>query len=273
MKRLTKIVAVVLSLVMLCGVVPAFAADAKPVYVVIGDSIAAGTGLQAPDKNSYGALVAATNGYEYINYAIPGHTTKNLMKIITENEAAIADLERADIISMSIGGNNFLLGNLPMLLMNGLKGDYSPIEKILEDFRVDFDIIVTRLRELNPDAVILLQTLYNPNYRPYVREVYQAGVVRLNPVYRSYDGQNGFHVIDVEPVFEGHKDYIARDSIHPNFNGHRVIAGLLLEKLNELGLGTATEPITTDAPETSNFFELIFIFFKSIFLSIINLFK
>ncbi len=85
-----KIIAFLLSCVMLFGLlnVFGFAAD-QPRYLVLGDSIAYGSGLANPKEAVYGKIVADTEGYAYENYAVPGHTTGNLLRRM-ENEAVKA---------------------------------------------------------------------------------------------------------------------------------------------------------------------------------------
>ena len=103
---------VLLSLLLALGCcVMAAAAEEAPHYIVLGDSIAFGSGLSNPRQAVYGKIVADTNGYAYDNFAVPGHTTQNLLQRM-QNEQVKAAIADADIISISIGGNNFLLGNL-----------------------------------------------------------------------------------------------------------------------------------------------------------------
>ena len=123
-----RILAVLLSILMLLPVlsVSAVAAD-RTLLVVLGDSIAYGSGLVNPREAVYGRIVADTNGWAYENYAIPGSTTQALLRRL-ENEQVKDAVTRADVISISIGGNNFLLDNLGGLLFNGIvKNDYTRI--------------------------------------------------------------------------------------------------------------------------------------------------
>lgn len=76
-----KILSIILALV-LCLSTLTVASSAKedtPFYLVLGDSIAYGSGLGNPTEACYGKIVADTNGYDYANYAVPGHTTTNLI--------------------------------------------------------------------------------------------------------------------------------------------------------------------------------------------------
>ena len=78
MKRI-RLTAVILSVVMLlCAFnLGAFAQEEKLSYLVLGDSIGYGSGLRNSKEACYGKIVADTNGYDYANDAIPGHTTQN----------------------------------------------------------------------------------------------------------------------------------------------------------------------------------------------------
>lgn len=59
-----KIVSILICISMLISVVgiSAFAAEDKPFYLVLGDSIAYGSGLGNPREACYGQVVADTNG-------------------------------------------------------------------------------------------------------------------------------------------------------------------------------------------------------------------
>lgn len=74
-----------------------------------------------------------------------------------------ADIEEADIISISIGGNNFLLDNIPKLVLEvSLFKRYDTVNKILDNFKADFRVIIKTIKSYNPDVLIVVQTLYNP---------------------------------------------------------------------------------------------------------------
>ena len=103
-----KIISVLLSIIMIfsCLSISTFAAD-KYRYVVLGDSIAYGSGLLNASEACYGKAVANTCGFDYANHSVPGATTHGL--IYKLNDSAVrSDIARADIISISIGGNDFL---------------------------------------------------------------------------------------------------------------------------------------------------------------------
>ena len=242
MKKITGIISVMVavSLMLQCFAFSCSAADSdtgETNFVVLGDSIAAGTKLFNADVQCYGALLAKTNGWNYLNYAVPGHTTYAFSSRLDEDEVREA-VSEADIIAVSIGGNNFLLNGLVEMVADGLLyKDYSKMDEITDAFYVSFDECILKIKALNPTAELFVQTLYNP-MPGTIGEVYSEGVTRLNNAIKKYASENpgAYTVIDVEPEFEGHSGYIATDFIHPNKNGHLVIAGEYQKTFYEMGL-------------------------------------
>lgn len=246
MSILKKFISILLTLVMLLSLnIPAFAEEKTLNFLSLGDSIAAGAGLANPNKQAYGAIVSNTNGYNFKNDAISGHTTQNMIKRINQKKVA-EDIKEADIICISIGGNNFLQSNLAELMIDATaKKDYSKFDEIADGLYADIDIIIPYIRGLNPDATILFQTLYNPMYvSKDLREAYQAGADRVNDTIRRYteEHENVYTVVEVAAAIGDDESLITADYIHPNSKGHVVIAREVLKVLKDMGLGTETEP-------------------------------
>ena len=240
-----RILAVLLCAALLFGAlgVSAFAAG-RPVYLVLGDSIAFGSGLSKPREAVYGKIVADTNGYEYLNYAVPGHTTGNLLRRM-EDETVKDAIVKADIINISIGGNNFLLGNINDLMYDGIvKADYARFDAIAEGFYADLETIVASIRVLNADAALILQTIYNPQ-TGYVGEVYQQGADRINSKLRAFNEAhpNEIIVADVADALTDSDRDFAEDRIHPSAAGNEKLARVILATLRENGLGEGTDPV------------------------------
>lgn len=240
-----KIISVILALVVCFSAFVVSSAETdKPFYLVLGDSIAYGSGLGNPTEACYGKIVADTNGYEYVNHSVPGHTTTNLIARLGQPEVVEA-LEKADIISISIGGNNFLLGNLMQLIFSAMVlNNYAPLDDIAAGFYEDFSTIVDTINEHNSDAVILMQTLYNPQ-SGYLREPYQMAADRLNAEIRRFAEENPGEIVivDVGTALGDDPANYADDDIHPSANGNMIIAQSVLDTLYEIGLGETTVPV------------------------------
>lgn len=243
--KLKKLISLALCALLLAGALSAgAAAEEKTRYLVLGDSIAYGSGLSNPREACYGKIVADTNGYDYANDAIPGYTTAALLSLI-QTERVKADIEEADIISISIGGNNYLVGNLPRMMVDFLvKNDLSLYDEVAEGYYEDLCAIFGFIREHNPDAVILMQTLYNPQ-ESYMGEVYQPGCDRINECVRRYDEEHPgvIEIVDVAARLTDHSTDFAGDHVHPSAAGNEKIAVAVLEKLAEQGLSETTEPV------------------------------
>ncbi len=243
-----KLLAVILSLVMLVSgfSVISFADEEKPLdYVVLGDSIAFGAGMINTVDACYGKIVAETNGYTYANHSIPGITSGVLLTMLTSGEKVRASVADADIINISIGGNNFLTNNMIGLAFDCLaKKDMTKFDEIAEVYYEELSAIMDRINELNPDAVVLLQTIYNPQTGA-AGEVYLEGGTRLNDMMRRYDKEHPGEIVIVEvaEALNGTPENFADDKIHPSKKGNEVIAQVILDLLFDMGLGTATEPV------------------------------
>lgn len=240
-----RIISLLLSVLLFVCVFPTGAVASDRVsYVVLGDSIAYGSGLSNPTQAVYGKIVADTNGYDYQNFAVPGHTTGAMLRRM-ENETVAEAIGGADIINISIGGNNFLLGNLNGLLFDGIvKSDYARFDEIADGFYADLETIISSIRAMNADAAILLQTIYNPQ-TSYIGDVYQNGADRLNAKMREYAENNPGQIIIVDvasALTDSDKDF-AEDRIHPSAVGNEKIAVEVLKTLYDNGLGSETEPV------------------------------
>lgn len=276
MKRILSVL-LAAALLLTCAL-PALAADGAKHYVVLGDSIAQGYGVYNRDQAAYGRIVADTNGYTYANYGVNGLRSWDLIELLKTEEVA-ANVAKADIISLSIGGNDYLQQNLPKIFADLAKGDYKIVNDIQNNFREYFAEIVSMLKTANPGAAVFVQTLYNPQYGA-LRDAYGMATARINEVITDYLAANpgAFYLVDTVPVMEGHPEYIAADTIHPSAVGNEALAKLLLQRLYEEGLGENTEPVINkrgidEIPFTSYILSALREFFAKIVAMLSALFK
>lgn len=244
-----KLAAIILSIVMIFGMfgICGYAENEKPFYLVLGDSIAYGSGISNSKEACYGKIVADTNSYDYANHSVPGHTTTNLINRL-KDETVIADLEKADIISISIGGNDFLMSDLIGLMFDAMvKEDYSEFDRIADGFYANFCEIIDIINSHNSDAVILMQTLYNPQ-SGYLRAPYQQGADRINAAIERYNAENPGEIVIVDVASALGDDIVnyADDEIHPSAQGNEIIANVILDKLEELEFGSNTSPVIAE---------------------------
>ena len=244
MKTVRHALAFLLSLLLFlsCFAPAAFAQNDPLHYVVLGDSIAAGSGIRNAGDACYGRIVANTNGYTYQNFGHDGHRTRDLLGRLDRSDVKDA-VRRADIISISIGGNDFFQSNPVGLVFEVTFRQFSRINSIANEMRSNFVGIMDKIKAYNPHAVILMQTLYNPG--TVLRLQIKEATNRVNDMIYDYlrEHPGAFEIVDIAGAFGSDVSLIAVDTIHPNAKGNEKIAKVILQKLHDLGLGTRTDPV------------------------------
>ena len=107
MKKFRKIAAVLLCIVMIAASLQclAFAApqdSGELNFLVLGDSIAEGFGVENKEDAAYGKIVADTNGYNYRNLAQVANDTQDLIRKIETVDEFRESIAWADIINICI---------------------------------------------------------------------------------------------------------------------------------------------------------------------------
>lgn len=165
-------------------------------YVALGDSITRGYGLGAPETEAFPALISAEKRYSLINHGADGATSENLLVSLEDPQTA-EDVESADVITITIGGND-LMGALYSYIAdawntanpNETKKGEEDIKTAFEekdlsmltfalgvidgfakssvagqavsDFTKNFGQIIAAVRAANPDVLLFVATQYNP---------------------------------------------------------------------------------------------------------------
>ena len=226
-------------------------------YLLMGDSIAEGFGVRNPEEASYGAIVAATNGYAYHNIARFARNTTRQLQQLEQDPYARAQVAEAEIISLSIGGNDYFAEPSVVLVAAGLVFNIptSEYKRLTAQMIDNFAKIIDEIRALNPDATLLVQTLYS-SWFGLLGLGYRRGTNTVNDMIFAYlEAHPGaFEIVDVDGAITGHKELVALDTIHPNAAGNVVIARVILEKLKALGLGENTEPVVPAQGIEYNYF-------------------
>ena len=245
LKAIKKIIAIILAVVLCIGFVSVSASAKERLnYLLLGDSIAEGFGVKNPDEASYGKIIADTNGYNYKNDAIMGRNSVGLLNHLTNDEEYINYVKWADIISVSIGGNDFLLDHAALLIIEGIIfNDYSKFDKIGKTFYENFSKSMERIRELNPNAKVIVQLLYTSWTFDFARKPYNQASKRINDAIIKYaeEKPQNIYVVDASRIFDGRRDCISTDTIHPNVQGNIELAKAVQAKLCEIGMASTTE--------------------------------
>ena len=236
--------------------------DVPPKMVFLGDSIAAGYGLEGYTdtdnyncrsysnilKEKYETELDGKCGHVMVNKAVSGYTSDELIDQIQSGELDDA-LKDSDAVVVSIGGNDLLGIMLNVMAKMGIKdaasfdsGDFDfmgaassllsmggDIDNALTKFDENIKVITHELGK-RTNGKIYIQTLYDPleyfsNYK-IVTDFSNDKIGRLNSII-SDNASEGYNVINVAAVFKGKAGELTNISdldIHPNAEGHVVIA-------------------------------------------------
>ena len=196
MKR--RLLSVLLSLCLMLGLLPTAAFAQGEVYVALGDSISTGYGLTDSDA-CFTRQIAASKSYALKSHAVDGATSSTLLAKLSD-PAVAADVASADVITITIGGND-LMGALYLYLanqynekygtalsaadiQNALMGKHETIEQtiilifassVLSDFPQSAEAIsalrqlgtnltasIAAIKNANPDVTLIVANQYNP---------------------------------------------------------------------------------------------------------------
>lgn len=133
-------------------------------YVALGDSIATGTTSRGTTSSYveglYNHLISIYPSHIVTmqNLAHDGDASYDLYMKLKNDPLFQDDIKKANVISISIGGNNVLPAGKNFFTTI----DLSIAEAGTKSFEYEYDLIIKEIRILNTTAKIISSTLYNP---------------------------------------------------------------------------------------------------------------
>ncbi|HWO98264.1 MAG TPA: SGNH/GDSL hydrolase family protein [Bacillus sp. (in: firmicutes)] len=204
--------------------------------VAIGDSLTQGVG----DSSKQGGYVPyvvkfiseqkAVDDVRVSNLGKRGNRTDQLLERLNQDEI-IAQVSRADIVFMTIGGNDMMkvvrdfFYNISLRTFEKEQGKYE--ERLSQ--------VLKRIREINPDAHIYLIGFYNP-FLHSLKSVNEINIIvkQWNEASKKVAGDyEDVTYVNVEDVFAVQDSLLAKDQFHPNKKGYELIAQRINEYLLE----------------------------------------
>lgn len=274
-------------------------AHATGTYIALGDSITTGYGL-SPENPGFAEIIATQTGYTLKNYAKNGATSDDVLALLKSGEID-EDIKSAKLITLTCGGND-MMHTLYNEITNsyrestGLSIDSSSILKMLEEsdgvmlmttisvltgdgeipfndssaflntlsaYEENLKEILTYIKNLNPEARVVIATQYNPYKNATgifteIGRIFNLGVKKLNTVIRDIGKNADVDVRDVYESFENSSDNLCNADfeslnldIHPNAAGHKVIAETIMgTKITEVSQTQKAEPTVTKKQKT-----------------------
>ncbi|WP_054958573.1 GDSL-type esterase/lipase family protein [Paenibacillus dakarensis] len=198
----------------------------------IGDSLAKGTG----DSTGSGFVRRAIQNLNdsgrkselLNNLAINGLTTEGLISKLEEKGVQYA-LKQADLILLSIGGNDLFQGSRLMENAKAGKEELDPKQLMneLPQATKRLTQILDQIRVVNPDARVIYVGLYHPFAD--IKELLLPGNVAVSTwnhaAQQVVNRDSNMVVVPTFDLFQGKLDvYLSSDHFHPNDKGYEAIA-------------------------------------------------
>lgn len=204
------------------------------VYTALGDSIASGYKL-SQSSQGYVSLYSTYLSAQTTNLARAGLDSKGLLKLLTTDQNMMTHIQKSDIVTLSIGGNDLLpifsklaptspTGLLTAVQQINSKEMQQKFQNAVAQFGKNWDKIITQIHKLSPHAQIIATTLIDP---------YQGIVISIPPILRFDLGDYANRYIkQIDTVITGH----AKSGKYAVANGYALFQQHKSEKLTNADL-------------------------------------
>lgn len=203
--------------------------------ISVGDSLTQGVGSDDRHGGYIPFLKEDIEKHKSINKALfenhgkKGNRTDQLLKRLQQPQVK-ADLMEADIVIITIGGNDVMQVFRENLL--GLK-----LNKFIaaeEEYQERLDEILTMIRSYNSEAGIILVGIYNPFIKWFsdIKEMDQIVDNWNNVSSRTVAKYDQALFVPVADIFENNEESLLyTDYFHPNTRGYELIAERIYDYL------------------------------------------
>lgn len=226
-------------------------------YVALGDSLTEGVG-DATDSGGFVPLVARElehtnrlNAVQTTNAGKSGDRSDQILKRLKNSKSIQNDLQSADIITVTVGGNDLM----KVIKNDALHLTQKSFEKPLSSYKKEVTKLFSELRKYNETAPIYVLGIYNPFYLyfPEITEMQQivtmwnegteevvkaeknAYFVPINDL--LYKGSGGEVGIVSNSEASSEEKSIKNDALyeedhfHPNNLGYQLMANAVCDKM------------------------------------------
>lgn len=224
-------------------------------YVAIGDSLTEGVG----DTTGQGGFIPllgnnlnATYGYEINsqNYGVAGNTSNQILKRMKDDEDIKESLEKADLMTLTVGGNDVMA----VIRKNLADLDVDTFKKPAKDYQKRLRKIIELAREDNKNLPIYILGIYNPFYLNFpevtemqtvvenwnkatqkvTKEYQNVYFVHINDLlYKGINGEEGIVQTSGKQTTVINDALFADDLFHPNNTGYQLMADAVTEEIRE----------------------------------------
>lgn len=224
-------------------------------YVAIGDSLTQGVGDRTGQGGFVGLLAQSldqdkTISVAYDNFGKGGNTSNQILKRMKTDEAIQNRLSQADVMTLTVGGNDVMA----VIRKNLANLKLSQFKKAQKSYQKRLRAIIDQARAEQPDLPIYVLGIYNPFYLnfPEMTEMQEVidnwnasteavtkeyeGVyfVPINDLlYKGIDGQGGIVSEGQGQTSVINNALFEQDNFHPNTIGYRLMANAVKEAIDD----------------------------------------
>lgn len=217
--------------------------------VAMGDSLTEGIG----DENKAGGYVgiipeklekeSTIPSVETSNYGVSGNKITQLEKRLQTNKNFQQDVKNANVITITIGGNDVMA----ILQSRLLDVDVEDFTKANKTFQQELEKLVSDIRFYNKDAAIFLMGIYNP-YTTYFSDIKQFDEVIADwnkASQKTVQKEDNMYFVPIAKALENRdkanqdkpNPLLSDDYFHPNHQGYEKMSTELykaiVKQLNE----------------------------------------
>lgn len=227
-------------------------------YTAVGDSLTEGVG-DTLKSGGFVPLVAQAleddypvQSVEIDNYGVSGDRSDQILKRIKQDEKLQEDVTSADIITLTVGGNDIM-----KVIKNNVFGlKTSSFKRPMEKYQTHLTEIFKQMRSLNKTAPIYVVGVYNPFYinfpditemqtiienwddatKEVISKESNAYFVAINEVIsKGTEDSNALHVTEDSTENEGdlntvrNKALYEKDNFHPNTTGYQLMTHEIMQ--------------------------------------------
>lgn len=247
MKKHIKIFVFVCSLVLVFVIYNLFKDNnSKIYYVALGDSIAEG-------MDSYGNIGYGYSDYIYDyfksnnklkfytkDFSKSGYTTEDLKKDIENSKIIEIDskkinikqaLRESDLVTISIGANDFIKGKNISYISNLLK-DIKTTKKSIDEIGKEVKDLIILVKKYAKNKIVLVG-YYNPLPR-YIEKKNEINelIDYSNFIFEEICDEEKITYVDISDLFLENEELLPNPiDIHPSTEGYKEIANLIIDKI------------------------------------------
>lgn len=222
-------------------------------YLALGDSLTEGVGdstgqggfvpLLANDISDNLEVQVSTQ-----NYGISGNTSQQILKRMQSDKALRKDLKNADLLTITVGGNDVMA----VIRKNLANLSVSSFEVPVENYQLRLSKIIKLARKDNKDLPIYILGIYNPFYlnfpemtemqdvidnwnmktKEVTKEYEKVYFVPINQqLYRGINGREGIVQSAGDQTRVVNDALFNQDHFHPNNIGYQIMSDAVLESI------------------------------------------